>query len=349
MKQRQRYSAFLFLAAFLLSATVAADSPTIKVATYNIAFLDADISSQRKANLQKVLEDLDADIIGFQEIDDHAALENILSEDYQIVMIDDPRERQELALAARKPFQIISQGMIFPDTTYDSQFPGSRDLLEVRLGGYGYELVVLVYHAKSRWGGREKTDFRREGAAEMIVNYIRSQLSGKSVMMLGDFNDNPDDRSLNILEFGDPGARGGIDDHEDTFLYNATEPLLEKDYCSFGYHYFYANRTTGSTFDPAVTGSRQENNKWRDIPHDYVQDVKIKEVLLDQILLSLNLKDFVRKVGVFNEIIAIQGKPSRIRFAEGELLHIYRGDLPSDHVPVWVTLELPEREEGSAQ
>ena len=61
-----------------------------------------------------------------------------------------------------------------------------------------------------------------------------------NIVLLGDFNDNPDDRSLNILEYGDSTEAAGIDcvrgRGEDTFLYNTSEALLDKDYCSYRYH-----------------------------------------------------------------------------------------------------------------
>lgn len=312
----------------------------LKVATYNIYFLDEGITPARKQRLQHVLAELDADVIGFQEINTRAGLRNILPANYEIAMADDPEEVQELALAVRPPLKIISFHSVFPDTTYDHAFPRRRDLLQVNVEGHGQKFVFLVHHAKSRRGGRNETAGRREAASKLMVDYIKSKLKKRNVILLGDFNDNPDDRSLNILEYGSENVQGGIDERDDTFLFNATERLLEKDYCSYGYNYLLDSTALLDTFDLAVAGARAENNKWRDRPHDFMNDVKIKTILFDQILVSMNLKPKVTAVGVYNRTVAITGRPSRIEFINGKLHYTERRDLASDHVPVWAILKL---------
>jgi endonuclease/exonuclease/phosphatase family metal-dependent hydrolase len=340
MKKERMMRKILSTIVVLILAFGALPAQTVKVATYNIAFLDDGITAQRKANLKLVLQKLDADIIAFQEINNPAALKNILDEKYRIAMIDDSAEVQELALAVRPPFGIISTKYVFPDEQYDDPFPRSRNLLQVEVEGAGRQFVFLVHHAKSRGGGRVKTDIRREAATRMMVDYIKTGLSGKNVVLLGDFNDNPDDRSLNILEYGDSTAAAGIDSVDDTFLYNATEPLLNKDYVSYGYREIYGE-TPGETFDPTVTGARAENNKWRGLEnYNYYTDVKIKGILFDQILVSLNLKPYVTDVGVLNYTFAIKGDESKIRFEKDGLHYLHRGSLASDHVPVWAVLSL---------
>jgi endonuclease/exonuclease/phosphatase family metal-dependent hydrolase len=329
---------WLLFTALLWIAGAAAQE--IKVATYNIYFLDEGITPSRKERLQKVLAELDADVIGFQEINTAAGLRNILPAEYDIAMADDPEEVQELALAVRPPLKIISFHSVFPDTIYDHAFPRKRDLLEVRVDGYGKNFVFLVHHAKSRRGGRNETAGRREAASKLMVEYIKSKLKKRNVILLGDFNDNPDDRSLNILEYGNPNAAAGIDSRGDTFLFNATERLLENDYCSYGYNYLFDSTALSDTFNLVVAGARAENNKWRDKPHDFMNDVKIKTILFDQILLSKNLKSKVAAVGIFDRSVAIAGRPSRVEFINGKLQYTERRDLASDHVPVWAILKL---------
>lgn len=309
----------------------------LKVATYNIYFLDDGISQARKSHLRTVLQQLNADIIGFEEINNPTALRNILPGDYEIAMLDDSAEVQELALAVRSPLKIESYTYVFPDTGFDEAFPRKRDLLEVLVEGLGRKLVILVHHAKSRWGGRLATDRRREAAATHIMEHIRADLADKNVILLGDFNDNPDDRSLNILETGDPDVAGGVDESDDTFLFNTSERLVARDYCSYGYSYLIAEAMS-DTFKLEVRGAREENNKWRDQEHDYFSDVQIKAILYDQILVSMNLKGHLLDTGVFNKAIAVQGEPSKVRFIEGKLHYSQRGSLASDHVPVWTVL-----------
>jgi endonuclease/exonuclease/phosphatase family metal-dependent hydrolase len=312
----------------------------LKVATYNIAFLDEGITDVRKKNLQEVIAALDADVIGFQEINTMAGLKNILPPTYEIAMADAPTEFQELALAVRPPFKITEFKSVFPDTMYDNAFPRGRDLLQVNVDGRGKKFVLLVHHAKSRRGGRNETSAQREAAAKLMLDHISQNLKNENVILVGDFNDNPDDRSVNILEYGLATAAGGIDEQDDTFLFNATESLLEKDYCSYGYNYLFSADTLADVFNLVVSGSRAENNKWRDQPHDFMKDVKIKTILFDQILVSMNLKPAVKSAGVLNLRTAISGKPTRIRFVNDRLEYSERNDLASDHVPVWVILNL---------
>ncbi len=323
---------------FFLLFCGAASGQTMKIATYNIYFLDDGISAARKANLQAVITELDADVIAFQEIADKAALENILPASYDIAMIDDANEIQEVALAVRRPMLIHSSKFIYPSKEYDDAFPRSRNLLQVEVEGIGGIYYFLVCHAKSRRGGRAKTDMRRQRAAALIVKHIQENLTGKKVIVLGDFNDNPDDRSMNILEYGDANTSGGIDLGDDPFLFNTSEKFLDLDYCSWGYNYLY-KKAEEDTFALTVLGAARENNKWRGQKNfDYFRDVRTKSILYDQILVSQNLKDRVGKCGIFNKSVAVRGQSSKIKFQNSRLIYTRRGDFASDHVPVWLVL-----------
>lgn len=311
---------------------------SLKVATYNVYWLDDGISAERKARLQQVITDLDADIIGFQEIQSRAALENILPDNYEIGMLDNKEALQELAIAVREPWTLASFKMVFPEEVHDKAFPRKRDLIEAQIEGFGRQFTVLVHHAKSRSGGRLDTDPQRIQSSTMMMQYLKSRVEPDQVIVMGDFNDNPDDRSLNILEYGVVDAKGGIDQEPDTFLHNVTESLAEKNYCSYGYNYLYDD-LEGTSYDPVVVGAREENNKWRGQVHDFMRDVKVKAILFDQILISQNLKSYVKDVGVFTGASAVVGTRSRIRFEDDKLVYTTRGSFASDHVPVWAVFQ----------
>ncbi|MYD64093.1 MAG: hypothetical protein F4W91_23925 [Gemmatimonadetes bacterium] len=332
---KRTYLASLILLLFFACGPQPAE---IKIATYNIYWLDDGISNARQERLQTVLRELNADIIGFQEIQSKSALERILPDNYTIGMLDDPEELQELAIAVREPFEITDLKMVFPEKVHDQAFPRKRDLLQAYVEGYGHRLIVLVHHAKSRSGGRAKTNARREASATMTMRYLTSRVKYDHIVLLGDFNDNPDDRSLNILESGNPDALAGIDYMPDAFLYNTSESLLDQDYCSYGYHDLY-EKIESDIFEPMVPGARAENNKWRGESHNFARDVKVKAILFDQILVSQNLKDHVLSSGIFTHAEAVKGNRSRIRFSDGEIVYTIRGDLASDHVPVWTILK----------
>jgi endonuclease/exonuclease/phosphatase family metal-dependent hydrolase len=315
------------------------DARELKIATYNVYFLDENISSERKHTLQNVIEGLDADVIAFQEINNRAALSNILPAVYQIAILDDPLEIQEVALAVREPLKLGAYRTVFPDREWNDAFPRKRDLLQVEVQLGQESIFFLVHHPKSRRRSRLSTDKRRARASELILKHISTALSGKKVILLGDFNDNPDDRSLNILEQGDPEASGGVDTEEGTFLFNATESLLKEDICSYGYRDVDKKPKTG-TFNLTVPGSRAENNRWRGIEHHYWRDVKVKAILFDQILVTPNLKSRIRGTGVFNHSIAVTGRASRIKFSNDRIIYTRRGSFASDHVPVWILIDI---------
>jgi exonuclease III len=245
---------------------------------------------------------------------------------------------QELAIAVRRPFEIVTLKMVFPEEVNEQTFPGKRDLLEAQVEGYGQLFTVLIHHAKSRSGGRVETEERRVLASRMMMQFLVSRVKQDRIILMGDFNDNPDDRSLNILEYGSVDVEGGIDEKPDTYLFNVTESLLDKDYCSYGYNYLY-DGLKESTFDPVVKSAREENNKWRGQEHDFMKDVKVKANLFDQILVSQNLKDRVMDRGIFTGASAVVGKRSRVRFEGNKLEYTLRGDFASDHVPVWMVLQ----------
>jgi hypothetical protein len=68
----------------------------------------------------------------------------------------------------------------------------------------------------------------------MIVQRLELDFDESDHVILGDWNDNCDDRSLNILETGDPDTLGGIEDEPGAFLVNLLEPLSAQDQVTLG-------------------------------------------------------------------------------------------------------------------
>lgn len=187
-------AALLGLVSFVVLPSCTSAQTEIRVATYNVQWLDAeDLPAERRQKLQEIVTLLEADVIGLQEIDDRAALEEVFTESgWQLVIDDDSGERQDLALVVRQPLQI--QGLpsnldaeadhfLFPDTL-ENLFPDRRDVLAVEVGVPQEDRIftILVHHAKSRFernGGRATTDHRREGAAVEIVRLSQSKSSGE--------------------------------------------------------------------------------------------------------------------------------------------------------------------------
>ena len=311
----------------LALATAAVSQEPIRVASYNIRFLGTNVISQgeRLARLREVIRLLDARVIGLQEIDDREALELIFSpEDWQLVIDDDSTDAQDVALAVRKPLRVIGvnpdldaddANFLFPASSDHSAFPNRRDVLavEVQLPDRNQSFFVMVVHAKSRSGGRDATDPRRISAARKLVSKLKEQFHDKQFILLGDFNDNPDDRSLNILETGDPDAMAGPEETDGPFLMNLMEPLVAAGRVSYGRTSADIVGDRVNTIDPS---SRARNNDHRG------SDLHTGDILFDQILIPVGMRK--RYVGcsaqVFDHEIAVRGSSL---------------DMASDHLPVF--------------
>src|SRR5262245_15426298 len=84
----------------------------------------------------------------------------------------------------------------------------------------------------------------------------------KRFILLGDFNDNPDDKSLNILETGSIDAQGGAEGDDGASLSNPGEDLVALDKVSHGKSAADINPQTGR-IDLVTAGSRARNNNNR--------------------------------------------------------------------------------------
>jgi endonuclease/exonuclease/phosphatase family metal-dependent hydrolase len=313
------------------------------VASYNIKFLSTNVQTQgdRQQKLRDVIDLLDADVIGLQEIDNRAALQLLFPPaDWQIIIDDDSGENQDVALVVRRPFTALGfdanldaddQHFLFPNSQDNQFFPDRRDVLfaEIQPPGGAATFFVLVVHAKSRFDGRATTDFRREEAARRLIQALEQRFDDRDFILLGDFNDNPDDRSLNILETGDPNAPGGAEEGEEDsgpFLINLMQPLVAADRVSHGRNTANIDNDRVDTIDP---GSRARNNDHRG------EDVNTGDILFDQILIPLRM--LPRYVGasaqVFDSAVAARGNNTT---------------RASDHLPVSAefTVGAPEPDTG---
>ena len=333
------YVKWALVALVVLSWTpFAAAETSVRVATYNIKWLNKDVGDDgdRLNKLKQVISLLEADIIGLQEIADRTALEKVFpKKDWHLVIDDDGGELQDLALAVRKRWGSVPDfpstpdaeptNFLFPDSSDNYYFPDKRDVLavKVRAASEPVEFYVMVVHAKSRYGGRATTDAKRVGAARMIVEKIKTDYDDVPFILLGDFNDNPDDQSLNILETGDPDALPGPEQIPGPFLVNLTEALCADDHVTQGLKSDAVDGDLLNTIDP---GSRDRNNEYRGT------NVNTGDILFDQILIPASITEtyVASSIKVFGYGVAAKGNNTT---------------RASDHVPVYAdfvfTLEDP--------
>lgn len=308
---------------------------TYRIASWNLGWMLEEVGEARCARVRSVVEQLSPHVLAIQEVESKAAALRVLPTGYEVTMIDDPREEQELALAVRKPFRLVGEAeMHYAESRHDDAFPSRRNTISVLVDGPGGERFrFYVVHYKSRSGGRLETDAARVGASRLLLDLMRSR-NDNQVVVLGDFNDTPGDRSVNVLESGEYNPAGD-DPHPGRHLVNLFQPLYEADYVSQGF--FRAYR--GSVAEPVMRGASADNERLRGVDYRFPRDVKVTQALFDQILVSPGLSARVASVGVFVSETALKGTPTEVRQRSDDTWDVARqGTLPSDHLPVFADI-----------
>lgn len=189
------------------------------------------------ANISKVIASFYPDILGVSEIENRKVLEdlvahpNLAAKRYQIVHFDMSDARGvDVALLYRasvfKPFSIKKLVIKNPE---DAEFK-TRDILWVKGLCLGDTLHVAVNHWPSRRGGKE--DMRLEAARVLrkAVDSVLAINANANIVMLGDFNDDPNNRSIKkILLAGDY-------DRKKNTLVNTAEPTFKKGYGTLSFN-----------------------------------------------------------------------------------------------------------------
>ncbi len=309
--------------------------------TYNVEWFSEDANPGRVSNLKAVLDETAPDVVGLQEIQSRKALGQVFGGEWQIGMTDDPDDAQELAIAVRKPHVLVSSEMVFPGPTFEEFFPNGRDALRaVVQTPSGRRLIVYVLHLKSRRGGRMQTDFQREGAAGLLAAYIAARPDERNVVVLGDLNDTPNDRSARILATGDLTVPAGDAKPPRWLLQNLMTPLWDEDYVTIGVSSLFQ----GSALVPRVPGAKADSDRLRGVDYRFPDDVRVRQTLFDQILASPAVAKTAReRPTVFAGPAAMRGQGGRVVVEEGRpVQYTEKGDRASDHLPVYVDVAVPE-------
>lgn len=110
----------------------------------------------------------------------------------------------------------------------------TRDILTVK-GFLDDELIyIIVNHWPSRRGGQQKSSPKREKAAfivQNIINEIKAEDEEARIIILGDFNDDPVDKSIK----SGLHTSGNLKDLNKTILFNPMENLYHKGYNTLSY------------------------------------------------------------------------------------------------------------------
>jgi len=182
----------------------------------------------------EVLSDLNVDVLGLCEIENMTVLKDLNraygERNYNIVHYESPDKRgldnalmydeNRFSVLASRPIpNILKNGNII------------RDILYVK-GEYRNEILHLfINHWPSNYGGKEKAIPKRRSTAKLImseVSLIQQTDKFSEIILLGDFNENPDEKNIELLReiglnslmrtmIGEPGVGTYVSGGEDYF------------------------------------------------------------------------------------------------------------------------------------
>lgn len=228
---------------------------SFRIASYNVLNLFDKIDDPDKKDegtpakspgseraLADVIESSQADVIALQEVENIEILtefrnSNGLADDYPHVVLVEGNDGRgiDVALLSKHPIKnvVSHKDEVFP---VKGQEPRGflRDLLQadIEIPEYG-PVRFFANHFASKRGG-ERSDSMREAeatAAREIIKRETANFPGQKYVMLGDFNDTPDSKSVEILTSKDKDGWGLVDafrEEPETVSYPTREKTAKK-------------------------------------------------------------------------------------------------------------------------
>ena len=188
-------------------------------------------------NSAEVLSDLDVDVLGLCEVENKNVLNDlndvIEDKEYKIIHYESPDERgiDNALLYDPKKFKVISSKPIRNILGGDDK---TRDILYVE-GTFNRNLIhIFVNHWPSNYGGKEKSIPKRNFTSKLLLSEIQKINEVEvepNIILLGDFNEDPDDKNVLLLESaGLTNLMTAMVDKEDisTYIYRGTNYLYDQ-------------------------------------------------------------------------------------------------------------------------
>lgn len=183
------------------------------------------------------------DILGIEEVENEEVLrdlvERLKGKTYGIVHVDspDPRGIDTALIFNRARFSLLETHAYKVSLKWRHT---TRDILHAVFEDHaGQKLHVFVNHWPSRGGGTELSEPNRFEAArvlELATDRLFQREPAARVVIVGDFNDEPDSRSIrNILDVDTYPTPSGT--YVATKLYNLSEAKSDKGLGSFPHSY----------------------------------------------------------------------------------------------------------------
>ena len=257
-------------------------------------------------------------ILGLAEIENETVVKELFEyneanlRSYEVVHEESPDMRGiDVALAYDPMVFAYLRHETIPFSLPDESQYTSRDILLVE-GKIGEEtLYVFVNHWPSRRDGAPESEYKRVRAAELARAKVDSILDldpEANIILMGDFNDDPLDRSIDVTLMGE----GDLDDLTAGELYNPMAFL----------------------HDPSREGSLVHQGKWN----------LFDQILLSEELLSSEngLQYQEESATIFSQELTVGFG----RGADNPRRAIFRGKFDpkgySDHFPVYVKLSVSQ-------
>ncbi len=182
-------------------------------------------------------------IIGMAEIENRMVMEDLVhskflsNRNYNIIHFDSPDRRGiDVALIYQEKYFVPVEQKKFEVKIWDEEGMRifTRDILWVHGILDGDPVHILVNHWPSRRGGQKRSNAKRMKAAyvcRQIIDNIKKEYEGAKIIVMGDFNDDPTDKSIKkgLLSIGEQKEIGV--DH----LFNPMEEMFKKGLNTLGY------------------------------------------------------------------------------------------------------------------
>lgn len=151
------------------------------------------------------------DIIGLAEIENDTVLKNLIYSDplrsskYKIIHRDSPDHRGiDVALLYRKDKFFPINYKFFPLKDENGEIIHSREIVYAKgLVKGGDTLHVFAVHFPSRYGGYKKSEPKRLNAVNILMSItdsLNQKFNNPNIVIMGDFNDTPKNKSIMNLD-----------------------------------------------------------------------------------------------------------------------------------------------------
>lgn len=270
----------IFLLIFLMfwSYEVRSDSPVITIMFYNVENLFDTVEDpitadneflpagerrwtnarfrQKLTNIARVFNNTGfwepPSVIGLCEVENRYVLEELVNHpaikkwNYQIIHKDSPDSRGIDVAALYRPDQFVPLSYrYFPPVDPEGDTPDTREILYLSGILAGLDTLHLYFnHWPSRYGGLMETRHTRERAAARLrheFDRLQEIFREPRVVIMGDFNDQPVDRSLHDVLMAQT-----VHGNEPGLLYNLSQQWAENGKGTLKYQGFW------NTFDQII-------------------------------------------------------------------------------------------------